>query len=303
MVLHLEIRVEVSMLTKAEIKAMEEKWEEGQAPDLARLLFKEQQTPKISVVIPTLNEEENLAYVLPGMEQWADEVILVDGHSSDRTVKVARQLCPKIRIVMQERHGKGEALRTGFAAATGDIIIMLDADGSTDPSEIPMFVGALLSGADFAKGSRFLQGGGTEDMPFYRKFGNWGFVCMVRMLFGGKYTDLCYGYNAFWKRVLPLLDLDCNGFEVETMMNIRALKAGLQITEVPSFEFPRVHGKGRLKTIPDGWRVLKTIIWEAVRRGQRILRNQATARARRLTRDLHNLPRIETNSLADLDRE
>jgi hypothetical protein len=93
-----------------------------------------------------------------------------------------------------------------------------------------MFVGALLAGADFAKGSRFLQGGGTQDMPFYRKVGNWGFVCIVRLLFGGKYTDLCYGYNAFWKRVLPLLDLNCDGFEVETMMNVRALKAGLHIT-------------------------------------------------------------------------
>jgi glycosyltransferase involved in cell wall biosynthesis len=286
-------RVEVEMLMKTQTKTMEQ-----EVSNLARLLFNDQQVPKVSVVIPTLNEEENLVYVLPGIQQWADEVVLVDGHSSDQTVSTALQLCPSIRVVMQEGSGKGAALRNGFAAATGDIIIMLDADGSTDPSEIPMFVGALLSGADFAKGSRFLQGGGTEDMPFYRKLGNWGFVQIVRLLFGSHYTDLCYGYNAFWKRVLPLLDLDCNGFEVETMMNIRALKAGLRITEVPSFEFPRVHGQGRLKTIPDGWRVLKTIFWEAANRGSNIIRAKRAARERRATRALHNLHSVQTDSLS-----
>jgi glycosyltransferase involved in cell wall biosynthesis len=244
----------------------ENQWQENTATNLAGLLFNGKQAPKISVVIPTLNEEKNLAHVLPKIQEWIYEVVLVDGYSSDQTINVARELYPDIRVVMQEGRGKGAALRTGFAAATGDIIVMLDADGSTDPSEIPLYVGALLAGADFVKGSRFLQGGGTEDMPLYRKLGNWGFVGLVRLIFGGKYSDLCYGYNAFWKHVLPKLDLNCNGFEIETMMNVRALKAGLQITEVPSFEYPRVHGYGRLKTIPDGWRVLKTIFAESVNR-------------------------------------
>ena len=251
------------MLTEARTQ---KRWEKDDATDLAGQLFNGRKTVKISVVIPTLNEEKNLVHVLPKIQGWIDEVILVDGHSSDQTIKVARELFPTVRVVMQEGRGKGAALRTGFAASTGDIIVMLDADGSTDPAEIPRFIGALFAGADFAKGSRFLQGGGTDDMPLHRKLGNWSFVWMVRMFFGGKYTDLCYGYNAFWKRVLPKLDLDCSGFEIETMMNVRALKAGLQITEVPSFEFPRVHGIGRLRTIPDGWRVLKTIFWETVRR-------------------------------------
>lgn len=253
-------QIEVYMLTESRTGL---KWKKETVSDLAGLLFNVERSPRISVVIPTLNEEKNLAHVLPKIQEWIDEVVLVDGYSSDQTIKVARELCPNVRVVMQEGSGKGAALRTGFAAATGDIIVMLDADGSTDPAEIPRFVGALLAGADFVKGSRFLQGGGTEDMPLHRKLGNWGFVWMVRLIYGGMYSDLCYGYNAFWKRVLPQLDLDCNGFEVETMMNIRALKAGLEITEVPSFEFPRFHGKGRLRTIPDGWRVLKTILAEA----------------------------------------
>lgn len=219
----------------------------------------------VSVVVPTLNEAENLPHVLPRIPEWVHEIVLVDGHSTDNTIEVARKLCPDIRIVMQEGKGKGAALRAGFAAANGDIIVMLDADGSTDPKEIPLFVGALLSGADFVKGSRFLQGGGTADMSLYRRLGNLGFTIAVRQLFGGSFSDLCYGYNAFWSRVLPQLDLNGDGFEIETMMNVRALRAGLKVAEVPSFEAPRVYGVSRLRTIPDGWRVLKTIVKEAAK--------------------------------------
>lgn len=214
---------------------------------------------RVSVVIPALNEADNLPHVLPLIPENVHEVILVDGHSVDDTVEVAQRLRPDVRIVEQTGRGKGDALRCGFAAATGDIIVMLDADGSTDPAEIPRFVGALLAGADFAKGSRFLHGGGTADMPYYRALGNKAFVTAVRVFFGGRYSDLCYGYNAFWASAIRLLDLDCDGFEIETMMNVRALRAGLNVVEVPSFEAKRIYGDGRLRTIPDGWRVLKTI--------------------------------------------
>jgi len=174
-------------------------------------------------------------------------------------VEVARKLLPDIRVVQQPGRGKGDALRAGFAAATGDIIVMLDADGSTDPDEIPAFVGTLIAGADFAKGTRFSQGAGTHDMPLHRRMGNGAFVLLVRLLFGGRYSDLCYGYNAFWKRIVPRLKLNADGFEIETLMNIRALRADLRIAEVASFEAPRVFGEGRLQTWPDGWRVAKTI--------------------------------------------
>jgi len=221
--------------------------------------------PRISVIIPALNEAANLPYVLPRIPDWVDEVLLVDGNSIDDTVEVARSLCPGIRIVQQQGRGKGAALRTGFAAATGEIIVMLDADGSTDPAEIPAFVGALLAGADFVKGSRFLQGGGTSDMSFHRKFGNWCFVIFSRLLFGGHYSDLCYGYNAFYAHILSQIDLDGDGFEIETQMNLRVLRAGFKVAEVPSFEADRIHGVSNLKTIPDGWRVLKTMIKERFR--------------------------------------
>jgi glycosyltransferase involved in cell wall biosynthesis len=216
----------------------------------------------VSVVIPAMNEEENLPHVLPRIPAWVHEVILVDGNSIDQTVEVAKQLYPSIRIVNQDGKGKGNALQAGFRAATGDIVVMLDADGSTDPAEIPAYIGALLSGADFAKGSRFLQGGGTADMEFYRRAGNWALVGLVKVLFGGQYSDLCYGYNAFWRWTVAELELDGDGFEIETMMNVRALRAALHVVEVPSFEAERLHGKSNLRTIPDGWRVLCTIFRE-----------------------------------------
>jgi glycosyltransferase involved in cell wall biosynthesis len=217
-------------------------------------------SPTVSVVVPAMNEELNLPHVLPRIPKWVDEIILVDGNSKDRTVAVARELVPNIVVVGQGRKGKGAALRAGFAAARGDIIVMIDADGSTDPAEIPAFVGTLLSGADFVKGSRFLQGGGTLDMEWYRMFGNWGLLQLVRWIFGGRFSDLCYGYAAFWRDVLPILGMEkTDGFEVETGMNVRALRAQLRVSEVASIEHRRIFGTSNLRTIPDGWRVLTQI--------------------------------------------
>jgi glycosyltransferase involved in cell wall biosynthesis len=220
------------------------------------------EAPRVSVVIPAMNEEQNLPYVLSRISPDVFEVVLVDGASTDRTCEVARTLRPGVRILKEEPHGKGSALRSGFAAATGEIIVMLDGDGSTDPAELPAFVGALLAGADMAKGSRFIHGAGTADMPLSRKIGNRAFVALVRVLFGGRYSDLCYGYNAFWRSALAKLDLDGDGFEIETMINIRALRAGLRVVEVGSFEDKRHFGESHLRMLPDGWRVLKTILRE-----------------------------------------
>ena len=227
--------------------------------EVAPTIAEQSTYPAVSVVIPAKNEAKNLPAVLPRIPRWVHEVILVDGNSGDDTVAVARGCLPDIRVVPQSGRGKGDALRRGFAAVTGEIIVMLDADGSSDPAEIPAFVGALLGGADFAKGSRFMQGGGSTDISVVRRFGNWGFTTLVRLLFGHRFSDLCYGYNAFWTRVVPQLALDRDGFEVETLMNIRALLVGLKVVEVASFESPRLSGASGLRTFPDGWRVLKII--------------------------------------------
>ncbi|MCZ8333917.1 MAG: glycosyltransferase family 2 protein [Rhodobacteraceae bacterium] len=215
----------------------------------------------VSLVIPAKNEASNLPYVLSRIPDWVHEVILVDGNSTDSTVEVAKSLRPDIKVVGQERRGKGAALRSGFAACEGDIIVMIDADGSMDPSELPAYIGALLAGADFVKGSRFMQGGRTNDMEWYRRFGNWCFVKLVTLRFGGRFSDLCYGYIGFWRSALSRMSLERDdGFEIETSMNVQALTTGMVIHEVPSIEAPRIHGVSNLRTIPDGWRVLKTII-------------------------------------------
>ena len=218
--------------------------------------------PRVSIVVPTLNEADNLPHFLGRIPEWIYEVVLVDGNSTDGTVAIARELKEDIRVIFQSGKGKGNALIAGFNAARGDIVVMLDADCSTDPAEIPVFVGALLAGADFVKGSRFVQGAGTDDMPLIRRLGNFGFVMLVRCLFGGHYTDLCYGYNAMWRRVIPDLRLDADGFEIETQMNVRALAAGLKVVEVPSFESDRLHGDAKLQVIRDGLRIVKTIFIE-----------------------------------------
>jgi len=229
--------------------------------------------PKVSVIIPTLNEAKNLPHVFGELEKQiaknnVHEIVLVDGFSTDDTIAVARRLRPDIRVVTQTRRGKGNALRHGFDAATGDIIVMLDADGSADPAEIPAYVEALTSGADFAKGSRFLkdEASGSSDITQLRRAGNWCLNTLTNVLYRTKFTDLCYGYNAFWKHCLPHMDVDCDGFEVETLINVRVAKAGLSIAEVPSFEADRIHGESNLNTFRDGWRVLKTIFKERVRR-------------------------------------
>jgi len=225
---------------------------------------------RVSVVIPALNEARNLRHVLSNLPDGLFEVLLVPGSSTDNTVGVARTLQPDVRVIHQTRSGKGNALACAFAACRGDIVITLDADGSANPEEIPAFVGALLSGADFAKGTRFIQGGGSHDMTRLRQLGNWGLTRLANLLHGTHYSDLCYGYNAFWRRCLPLMNVDIDGFEVETLINLRAAKSGMRVTEVASFELQRIHGQSNLKTFRDGWRVLGTILRERVPRHHRI---------------------------------
>ncbi|MGA5197094.1 glycosyltransferase family 2 protein [Streptomyces exfoliatus] len=219
-------------------------------------------TPPVSVVIPAMNEAENLPYVFKTLPEWIHEVVLVDGNSTDNTVEVARELRPDVKVVKQVGKGKGDALISGFAACTGDIIVMVDADGSADGQEIVSYVSALVGGADFAKGSRFANGGGTDDMTTIRRLGNWALCTFVNRKFGARYTDLCYGYNAFWRHCLDKITLDCTGFEIETLINIRVVKAGLKVQEVPSHEYNRIHGVSNLNAVRDGIRVLKVILRE-----------------------------------------
>jgi glycosyltransferase involved in cell wall biosynthesis len=248
----------------------------GSPSDVPALPATPEPWPKVSVVIPTLNEARNLPHVFAKLPAGLHEVIIVDGRSVDDTVATARELRPDVRIVRQNRCGKGNALACGFEAATGDIVVMVDADGSADPAEIPQFVQALVNGADFAKGTRFADGGGSCDITRLRHLGNRMLSGLVNTLCRTKYSDLCYGYNAFWRHYVPVFGLDVetefpvdggtklwgDGFEVETLINIRIAQADLKVTEVPSFEHSRIHGVSNLNAARDGWRVLRTIVAE-----------------------------------------
>lgn len=230
--------------------------------------------PRVSIVVPTYNEAKNLPHVfgLIAQVEGIHEVIVVDGRSTDGTIEMALSLMPDVKIVRQTRKGKGNALACGFEAVTGDIVVMLDADGSADPREIPAYVEALVNGADFAKGTRFALGGGSDDITWIRRIGNWGLNAIVNVLFGTRYTDLCYGYNAFWVHCLQVLELNSgniadqmlwgDGFEIETVINTRIAKAKLTIAEVKSYEFDRIHGTSNLNAVTDGLRVLKAILIE-----------------------------------------
>jgi glycosyltransferase involved in cell wall biosynthesis len=217
---------------------------------------------RVSVVIPAMNEADNLEFILPLLPSVVDEVVLVDGRSTDATIDVARLMRVGVIVVLQDGKGKGDALVAGLKAASGEIIVAMDADGSADPAEIPCFLEALDQGADFAKGTRFASGGGSADITRLRRAGNAVLTWLVNRLFGTRYTDLCYGFNAFRASCLPYLCIDCDGFEVETLINIRVAKAGLQVAEVASFEHARLFGVSNLHAARDGRRVLMTILRE-----------------------------------------
>jgi len=220
--------------------------------------------PRITVLICAFNEEKSLPHVLPKIPTWVDEVLLVDGHSMDKTVEVARRLRPDIRVLYQPDRGKGDALRYGIKHASGDIVVTLDADGATDPKDMPKFIEPLLKGYDFAKGSRF-----TSSLPAnkasHRIFGNLLIAAVFNIVYGGRYTDLCSGYNAFWKRALERVNFESSDcFEDEPLLVARVKRAGLRIAEVGHRDLGRIYGEGKAPSWRQGLKAIKTIVRERI---------------------------------------
>lgn len=239
--------------------------------------------PSISIVVPALNEAENLRLLLPQLPADA-EVIVIEGNRPDHTAEVIAEFRPGTQLITQTRRGKGNALACGIAEATGDVVVLFDADGSARPEEIELFVAALLAGADFVKGTRMRPGGGSADLTRLRRTGNLALTRLANLLVRSKYSDLCYGYNAFWADIadtLALPDIHSTaaqmlwgeGFEIETLINCRVALAGLHVAEVPSYELPRIHGLTNLHAWRDGKRVLRTMLsewWLARRRNTKV---------------------------------
>ncbi|MCL5262574.1 MAG: glycosyltransferase family 2 protein [Candidatus Marsarchaeota archaeon] len=216
--------------------------------------------PYVSVVVPTFKERRNIRHLInaigDSLRGLSYEIIVVDKHSPDGTPDIARSMGAR---VLYEDKGKGNALRMGFAAARGRIIISMDADMSHRPNELKLLIAGIEAGYDLCMGSRFLVGGGTEDMPLFRKFGNKVFVTLVNLMYGAHYSDLCYGYRSMTPEAVRKLHLNSVGFGIETEINIKAKKVGLRVLEVPSYEKRRNFGKGKLSSFRDGYVILKTI--------------------------------------------
>lgn len=235
-----------------------------------------------SLIIPTMNESQNLRDLLPQIPSFIDEVIVVDGNSRDDTVAVAASHSRVNKVLVQRRKGKGAALSRGFLNSTGDFVFIIDADGSMDPSELEGFAEALHGGAHLVKGSRYLRSGGSSDLTKFRSFGNLGLTNLANFLYQASWTDLAYGYAGFTRSSLASMEiayLDTKvagplshrrmsygqGFEIETLMCCRAMRRGLKVREVPSWEHERVHGASNLRAISDGFRALSALVFERMR--------------------------------------
>jgi len=222
----------------------------------------------VGVAIPAYNEEKNIGDVLCRLNRIGfGNVLVIDGLSSDGTLKVAAQNGAK--IVLQDGRGKGQAIRQVLSNSylDSDALVMMDADGSMSPEEIPRFVQALSDGADVAKGSRFIVGGESSDLTATRRFGNILMTSAVNIACGSNYTDLCYGFVAFNKKAIQMLApvLESSNFEIEAEIFVKAKNLGLKVLEVPSFEYPRKNGKTNLKTFKDGFKIVKTIFSASLR--------------------------------------
>ena len=214
----------------------------------------------VSAVIPALNEGQNIEWVLTRLPECVDEVVVVDGRSSDDTIEVALRVRPDATIVHEMRPGKGVALRSGFERSSGDYVVMLDADGSMEPAEVTRYVAMLDEGFDLVKGSRFMDGGGTTDISRLRAAGNFSLLAIANRAYGCSFTELCYGFMGLRRSAIPRLQLSADGFEIETQIVVHAVKAGLRIAEVASFEAPRRSGDSNLRTFRDGSRVLRELV-------------------------------------------
>jgi hypothetical protein len=241
----------------------------------------------VTIVIAARNEQHRLPRVLAGLPP-VDEVIVVDGGSADDTVAVARAAGPHVRVVRQTRTGRGNALACGFAAASGDVVATLPADGTADPGELPRYIAALRAGAEAAHGSRFRPGGTDRAGGRLTRLGYALLARLVNLLVGARLTDPAPGWHAYWRAVLPVLDLPAidrrrpdpvwgDGPEIGTLLAVRAAAQGLRVVEVPSVGYPPVSGRAaRRRPV----RALRTVLreWRRSRRGLPVPPRSAPAR-------------------------
>lgn len=217
---------------------------------------------KVSLLIPTLNEEGCIGRVLKEVpREVVDEIVIIDGHSKDRTEAEAKeQLRPEDKFIVQKGKGYGGAFLEGFEAATGDVLIMMDADGSHNPADIPKLVEKVRRGGEYVMASRYASGGHSEDDTIIRWFGNRMFTLMTNMVHGTRVTDSLYLFTAITRAGLKKLKLTSPGFEFCTEIVVKAHRAGLKFDEVPAVERARYAGKSKVNAFWHGLKILRMIL-------------------------------------------
>lgn len=217
---------------------------------------------KVSLIIPTKNEEGCIGRVLEEIPRDAvSEVIIIDGHSTDKTVEEAKSSIKKSdKLVIQKGEGYGDAFLQGFKYAKGDVIVMMDADGSHNPHDIYAILKKIKQGFEYVMASRYMKGGKSEDDTIVRWFGNLFFTRLTNFVHGTHVSDSLYLYTAITRKGLEKLDLKSKGFEFCTEIVVKAHKGGLKFAEIPAIERARYAGKSKVNSLYHGLRILRMIL-------------------------------------------
>ncbi len=234
----------------------------GRAARFERAADRVAAEPRVSLVVPVLHAALDLRHILERLPEDLYEVVLVDAVPVASVVERARELRSDAVVVRAHLLEPAEALAAGLEAAAGDIVVVFAADGSTDPAQIPALVRALQEGADYAKGSRFLPGAAATGVGAAGRMADRALSGLVNVLYGTSYSDVSNGSVAFWSYCLPRLDLAGATTDLETLLNLRAARAGLRVTEVPC---PPPDG-AREAAAPDSARIVGTLVRERFRR-------------------------------------
>jgi len=216
---------------------------------------------KITIQIPTLNEEECISRLIKEIpEGVADEILVVDAHSTDKTVEIAKSLGARV-ILQPLKRGFGDAHKFGFKNAIGDVVVILNADGSQDPKDIPRMIEKIKQGNDLALCSRYLPSSSTDDDTLVRFVGNKFFTFFTNLLYHTKFSDSLYFFFAVRKDKVLNLDLKSDDFAICIELLVKAHKAGFKIAEIPCIERKRFAGKSKVNALIDGskilWQMLK----------------------------------------------